>query len=198
MSYRQEPGQPPTQPPIEVEPEPRSEVVVVPRQQRSSVWATPAGVFVGVLILLMLTFGSSVALMTRVGVVASPEDEDEVTSTVAPTRTATAAPATIRATAGPGLAQRLDSGGYRVTFTWALEGAREGDIALLRFSVGSRVVSEQRGALDANVFSAASGRFTVTTAQECTADGWSAEIVSIRNLTPVGEATSRAAGVTCR
>ena len=196
MSYRQEPGQPPTQPAIEVEPEPSSDVVVVPRQQRSSVWATPAGLFVGVLVLAMLTFGSSVALLTRVGVIASPEDE--VTSTVAPTRTATAAPATIRATAGPGLAERLDSGGYRVTFTWALEGAREGDTALLRFSIGSRVVSEQRGALDANVFSAATGRFTVTTAQECTADGWTAEIVSIRNLTPVGEATSRAAGVTCR
>ena len=196
MSYRQEPGQPPTQPPFEVEPEPRSDVVVVPRQQRSSAWATPAGIFVGVLVLAILTFGSSVALMTRVGVIASPEDE--VTSTVAPTRTATAAPATIRATAGPGLAERLDSGGYRVTFTWTLEGAREGDLALLRFSIGSRVVSEQRGALDANVFSAATGRFTVTTAQECTADGWTAEIVSIRNLTPVGEATSRAAGVTCR
>jgi hypothetical protein len=179
-----------------VEPEPRSEVVVVPRQQRSSVWATPAGIFVGVLFLAMLTFGSSVALLTRVGVIASPEDE--VTSTVAPTRTATTAPATIRATAGPGLAERLASGGYRVTFTWTLEGAREGDIALLRFSIGSRVVSEQRGALDANVFAAATGRFTVTTAQECTADGWTAEIVSIRNLTPVGEATSRAAGVTCR
>ena len=118
--------------------------------------------------------------------------------TIAPTRTATAAPATIRVTAGPALAERLDTGGYRVTFTWTLEGAREGDSALLRFGIGSRVVSEQRGALDANVFVASTGRFTVTTAQECTADGWSAEIVSIRNLTPVGEATSRAAGVTCR
>jgi hypothetical protein len=149
-----------------------------------------------VLVLALLTFGSSVALLTRVGVVASP-DED-VTFTVAPARTATAAPATVRVAAGPGLAERLDSGGYRITFSWTLEGAREGDTALLRFSIGSRVVSEQRGALDASVFSASTGRFTVTTAQECTADGWTAEIVSIRNLTPVGEATSRAAGVTCR
>jgi hypothetical protein len=197
MSYQQEPGQPPTQPPSEPEPELRSDAVVVPRQQRPSVWATPAGIFVGVLVLAMLTFGSSVALLTRVGVVASPDDDD-VTVTIAPIRTATAAPATIRVTAGPGLAERLDSGGYRVTFAWTLEGAREGDSALLRFSIGSRVVSEQRGALDPNVFSAATGRFTVATAQECTADGWTAEIVSIRNLTPVGEATSRAAGVTCR
>jgi len=197
MSFRQEPGQPPSQPPSEVEPELRSDVVVVPRQQRPSVWATPSGIFVGVLILAMLTFGSSVALLTRVGVIASPDDE-EVTATIGPARTATAAPATVRVTAGPGTAVRLDTGGYRVTFIWTLEGARDGDSALLRFSIGSRVVSEQRGALDANVFSAATGRFTVTTAQECTADGWTAEIVSIRNLTPVGEATSRAAGVTCR
>lgn len=196
MSYRQEPGQPPTQPPSELEPEPTTPVVVVPRQKRPSVWTTPAGIFVGVLLLALLTFGSSVALLTRVGVVASPDDDDVVT--IAPTRTATAAPATIRVAAGPGLAERLDSGGYRVSFTWTLEGAREGDSALLRFSIGSRVVSEQRGTLDPNVFSSSTGRFTVTTAQECTADGWTAEIVSIRNLTPVGEATSRAAGVTCR
>jgi len=197
MSYRQEPGQPPTQPPSEEEPELRSEVVVVPRQQRPAVWATPSGIFAGVLILALLTFGSSVALLTRVGVVVSPDD-DEAIVTVAPSRTATAAPATVRVTAGPALAERMDTGGYRVTFTWTLEGAREGDSALLRFGIGSRVVSEQRGALDPNVFVASTGRFTVTTAQECTADGWSAEIVSIRNLTPVGEATSRAAGVTCR
>lgn len=196
MSYRQEPGQPPSQPPSEVEPELRSDVVVVPRQQRPSMWATPAGIFVGALVLAMLTFGSSVALLTRVGVVASPAAD--VIVTLAPTRTATAAPATVRVTGGPGTAVRLDTGGYRVTFTWTLEGAREGDTALLRFSVGSRVVSEQRGALDPNVFSSSTGVFTVTTAQECTADGWIAEIVSIRNLTPVGEATSRAAGVTCR
>lgn len=197
MSYRQELGQPPTQPPTEVEPEPTNEVVVVPRPKRTSVLGTPAGIFIGVLVLALLTFGASIALLTRVGVVASP-DEDDVTVTIAPTRAATAAPATIRVTAGPGLAERMDTGGYRVSFTWTLEGAREGDTALLRFSIGSRVVSEQRGTLDPSVFSAATGRFTVTTAQECTADGWTAEIVSIRNLPPVGEATSRAAGVTCR
>jgi hypothetical protein len=195
MSYTQEPGDPPRQPPSE--PAAVWSDVVVTRKPRPSVWATPTGIFVGVLVLAMITFGSSVALLTRVGVVASPDDDDVVV-TLAPIRTATAAPATVRVTAGPALAERLDTGGYRVTFTWTLEGARDGDSALVRFGIGSRVVSEQRGALDANVFVASTGRFTVTTAQECTADGWSAEIVSIRNLTPVGEATSRAAGVTCR
>ena len=195
-SYRQEPGQPPTQPPSDVEPEPTNAVVVVPRQKRPAVWSTPVGIFAGVLVLLLITFAASVALLTRVGVVASPDEE--VTITIAPTRTATAAPATVRVTAGPGVAERLDSGGYRVSFSWTLEGAREGDSALLRFSMGSRVVTEQRGTLDANVFSTSTGRFTVTTAQECSADGWAAEVVSIRNLAPVGEATSRVPGVTCR
>ena len=197
MSYLQEPGQPVPELPREAEPAAVWSDVEVRRKPRPSVWTTPAGIFVGVLLLLMLTVAASVALLTRVGAVASP-DESEALVTLAPTRTATAAPATIRVTAGPGLAQRMDTGGYRVTFTWTLEGAREGDTALLRFGIGSRVVSEQRGALDASVFSASTGRFTVTTAQECTADGWSAEIVSIRNLTPVGEAVSQAAGVTCR
>lgn len=195
MSYRQEPGQPPTPTPIEPEPVP-GEIVVVPRKQRPAFWSTPWGLFVGVFLLTLLTFAAALVLLTRVGVVEAPDDD--VTITIAPTRAATAAPATIRVTAGPALAERIDTGGYRVTFTWTLEGAREGDSALLRFGIGSRVVAEQRGALDANVFVASTGRFTVTTAQECTADGWSAEIVSIRNLTPVGEPTSRAAGVTCR
>jgi len=196
MSYRQEPGQPPTPPPIEPEPV-LSDVVVVPRKQRPAVWSTPWGIFLGVLLLTLITFAAALMLLTRVGVVEVPDDDD-VTITIAPTRAATAAPASVRVTAGPGVAERLDSGGYRVSFTWTLEGAREGDSALLRFSIGSRVVSEQRGNLDPNVFSASTGVFTVTTAQECTADGWTAEVVSIRNLTPVGEATSRAAGVTCR
>ena len=176
--------------------EPNTDVVVVPGRPRMSVWSTPLGIFAGVLVLAMLTFGSSVALLTRVATIASPNEA--VARTTAPTRAATAAPATVKVTAGAATAERLDTGGYRVTFTWTLEGAREGDSALLRFSIGSRVVSEQRGALDAAVFTSSTGKFTVTTAQECTADGWTAELVSVRNLTPVGEPTSRAPGVTCR
>ena len=181
------------EPPTQTDP---SSVVVVPRQARPSFWSTPAGIFVGVLVLAALTFGSSVALLTRVATLASPEEEVARTST--PTRSASPAPAAVRVTAGAATAERLDTGGYRVTFTWTLDGAREGDSALLRFSAGSRLLSEQRGTLDANVFTLTTGRFTVATTQECSADGWSAEIVSIRNLTPVGEPMSRAAGVTCR
>lgn len=103
----------------------------------------------------------------------------------------------MRVTATPATAERLESGAYRVIFTWTLEGAREGDTALLRFSVGSRIISEQRGALDANIFSSATGRLTITTSQDCSVDGWSAELVSLRGVAPVGEPTSRAQGVTC-
>jgi hypothetical protein len=112
-------------------------------------------------------------------------------------RTATPTPTPVRVTAGAATAERLDASTYRVTYTWMLEGAREGDTALLRFSIGSRVISEQRGTLDASIFSSSSGRLTITTSQECSADGWSAELLSLRGVTPVGERTSRAPGVTC-
>ena len=174
-----------------------SDVVVVSDRTRQALWAaTPLGIFVGVLVLLMLTFGSSIALLTRVDTVELSVDEG--TPTTVPTRVATPAPTAIRATAGAATAERLDTGSYRVTFTWTLDGAREGDTALLRFSSGSRVISEQRGALDANTFSSSTGRFTVATSQECSVDGWSAEVVSIRGLPLVGEAISRASGVSCR
>ena len=188
MSYLGEPGQP--------DQTDLSSQVAVPGRARSSLWTTPPVIFAGVLALAMLTFGSSVALLTRVGTVEAPVDE--VTRTSASTRGATAAPTAIRVTARAASAERLDTGAYRVTFTWKLDGAREGDSALLRFSLGSRVISEQRAALDANVFSSSTGIFTVTTSQECSADGWNAEVVSIRGLTPVGEPTSRTPGVTCR
>jgi hypothetical protein len=101
-------------------------------------------------------------------------------------------------TAGAATAERLDTGTYRITFNWTLDGAREGDAALLRFSIGSRVISEQRGNLDATVFTASTGRLTVATSQDCSAEGWSAELVTLRGVTPIGEPTSRANGVTCR
>jgi hypothetical protein len=170
--------------------------VVVPGPARSSLWTTPMGIFVGVLALVLLTFGTSVALLTRVATLEAPDDE--VARTTTAIRAATPAPTAVRVTAGAATAERLDTGTYRVTFIWTLEGAREGDSALLRFSSGSRVLSEQRGALDANIFSSSTGRLTVTTSQECSADGWSAELVSLRGVTAVGEPISRAPGVTCR
>jgi hypothetical protein len=191
MSYVGGPAQP-----TEPTPADDNSKVVVPVRVRPSVWSNPLVIFAGALLLAALTFASSLALLTRVGVLESPLDE--VPTTSVPTRSATPAPAAVRVTAGTASAERLESGAYRVVFTWTLDGAREGDTALLRFSLGSRVISEQRGALDPPGFSSSTGRFAVTTSQECSADGWSAEIVTIRGVAPLGEATSRAPGVTCR
>jgi len=176
------------------------DVVVIPGAARPrSSGLNPVAVFAGALLLAAVTFGSSLGLLMRANVLTSAE-ETPTPAAAATTgaRTATPTPPPVRVTAGPATAERLETGGYRVIFTWTLEGAREGDTALLRFSVGSRVISEQRGALDASVFAASTGRFTVATSQECSADGWSAELVSLRGVTPIGEPTSRAPGVTCR
>jgi hypothetical protein len=179
--------------------EPRHEVVVVANDRtRSPMSASPLALFAGVLLLALLTFGSSVVLLTRVASVEPSEEEAVRTSTPIPTRAATPAATAVRVTAGAATAERLDTGTYRITFNWTLDGAREGDAALLRFSIGSRVISEQRGNLDATVFTASTGRLTVATSQDCSAEGWSAELVTLRGVTPIGEPTSRANGVTCR
>jgi hypothetical protein len=180
----------------EWEPREGPDVVVIPGAARPrSSGINPFAVFAGALLLAVVTFGSSLGIFMRGSVLSSTE---ETVAPAAATRAAAPTPVPVRVTAGAATAERLDTGAYRVVFNWTLEGAREGDTALLRFSIGSRVISEQRGVLDASVFSASTGRFTVATSQECTADGWSAELVSLRGVTPVGEATSRAPGVTCR
>ena len=176
--------------------EPREEpdIVVMPGvPNRSPRGVNPIAIFAGALLLTAVTFGSSLGLLMRGTTLSSAESSPPATAA----RTATATPTPVRVTAGTASAERLDSGAYRVTFSWTLEGAREGDTALLRFSVGSRVISEQRGTLDANIFSSATGRFIITTSQDCSVEGWSAELVSLRGVAPVGETTSRAAGVTC-
>lgn len=155
----------------------------------------PLLVFAGALLLATATFGSSFALLVRSDTVGAVEEAPARTSV--PTRAATAAPSPVRITGASGTAEKLASGAYGVTFTWTLEGGREGDSVLLRFSAGGRVLSEQRGALDATVFTSSTGTLTIATSQACSADGWSAEVVSVRGLAPVGDAVSRVAGVTC-
>lgn len=170
------------------------EVVVIPSaSDRRPRGANPLLIFAGALLLTALTFGSSLGLLLRATTLSTNETPSPATAA----RTASPTPTPVRVTAGAATAERLETGAYRVIFTWTLEGARDGDTALLRFSVGSRVISEQRGTLDPNIFSSATGRFTVSTSQECSPDGWSAELVSLRGVAPVGEPTSRAPGVTC-
>lgn len=172
------------------------EVVAIAAPARASAPPPPAIVFIAALVVVTLTLGSSIALLTRAGPLAVA-DVDEVVRSAAPTRGGTAAPTPVRAAAASGTAERLEAGTYRVIFLWTLEGARAGDSVLLRFSAGSRVLTEQRGTLDPNAFTASTGRFTVATTQECSAQGWSAELVTIRGVTPTGETTSRVSGVTC-
>lgn len=172
------------------------EVVVIAAAARVSASPSPPIIFIAALIVATLTFGSSIALLTRAPLAVAVEDE--IVRSAGPTRAATAAPTPVRVAAASGNAERLETGTYRVTFLWTLAGAREGDSVLLRFSAGSRVLTEQRGTLDPNSgFTASTGRFAVLTTQECSADGWSAELVTIRGVAATGQTTSRVSGVTC-
>jgi hypothetical protein len=174
-----------------------NESVVPAAAARRGSSARPLLVFAGALLLAAATFGSSVALLVR----SEPIDlleEGTPARTSAPTRASTAAPSPVRISGAAGTAERLETGAYRVTFTWTLDGGREGDGLLLRFTLGSRVLTEQRATLDATVFTSSTGRLTLATSQECSADGWTAEVVSVRGVTPAGDAVSRVAGVTCR
>ena len=173
------------------------EVVTSVAPARASAPPPAAIIFTAALVVVTLTLGSSIALLTRAGPLAVA-DVDEVVRSTAPTRGGTAAPTPVRAAAASGTVERLEAGKYRVIFLWTLEGARAGDSVLLRFSAGSRVLTEQRGTLDPNSgFTASTGRFAVATTQECSADGWSAELVTIRGVASSGETTSRVSGVNC-
>jgi hypothetical protein len=184
-SSAQEGTQPTALAPIAAEPAPEAQPAPRPRSVPGVVH------FVSALIVVTLTFGGSIALMTRGA--GSTEVADPVTRTSAPL--ATAAATTIRVAAGDGTAERLPAGTYRVTYTWTIDGARDGDAVLIRFAVGNRVLSEQRAALDPNIFS--SGKLTIATEQDCSAQGWSAEILSVRGVAPVGDFVSRVAAANC-
>jgi hypothetical protein len=152
--------------------------------------------FALVALLCTVTFGPPIALIAR-GALASatPEIEATAASAAPAARTASPAPVPVRVVSTSGNAEPGGSGVYRVTFTWTLEGAREGDIASVRF--GTAAISEQRGTLDPSVFTQSTGVLTLTSSQECSVDGWAAELVSVRGLAPVGERVARVAGVPC-
>ena len=153
-------------------------------------------IFIAALIATTLTFGSSIALLAR----SAPRPEavgEEGPRTAAPAHAVRAVATSARVAAAAGTSERLEAGTFRVTFKWSLEGARVGDPLVLRFFVGNRILTEQRGALDASVFSPATGMLTLPTTQECSTEGWSAELVTLRGASAVGETTSRVPGVTC-
>ncbi|MGH2498714.1 MAG: hypothetical protein ACRDF0_01255 [Candidatus Limnocylindria bacterium] len=131
----------------------------------------------------------------------SPETTTTALSATAARGGTAASPApqaqAVRVVNASGSAQAVAGGGYTVTFTWILEGARDGDPAVVRFSIGNSVISEQRGLLSADTFDPSSGVLTLATSQECSREGWSAELVSFRDQPPRGERTARAPGVSC-
>src|SRR5438876_7695003 len=112
-------------------------------------WRLPSavGIFAGALLFATLAFIGPIVLLTRGGGVEAVPSPPVAPATTA-LRTATSASAPVRIASGSGSAERLDSGAYRVTFAWTLEGARVGDPVVLRFSAGSRQPTESRGTLD--------------------------------------------------
>ena len=158
-------------------------------------------VFAAVLPLTALSFGAAILIISAPAWSAAPlavsETPVPVVRVASPPRPQSAVPSPVRVLTATGGAE-VAGNGYRVTFAWALEGASVGDPAVVRLFAGGRLVTEQRGVLDASVFSASTGRLTLVTAAECSADGWSAELVSIRNQAIVGEGSIKVPGVVCR
>lgn len=174
----------------------------------------PAAAPTGVPVLASLLAAIAVAVFSFAGVILlvatrpSPAEEPSPEATVAATpafREAGASPRppaesarSIRVISTGGRAEPQSAGNYRVTFIWALDGANEGDPAVIRLYLGERPTSEVRGVLGANTFDVASGTLTLIVTQECATDGWSAELVSIRSQRPAGDGMARVRGVTCR
>ena len=178
---------------------------VVPGVARAAPPTPPLGVlvFFGVLALLLLSFGSALLVFagaTRPAASARATSTPVVARSASPTSApGSAAPAAsvARVLGATANTQAAGGGNYTVTFVWMLTGANVGDPVVLRFFAGSRQVSEVQGTLDQNVYSQATGRLTVPTAQVCSTEGWSAEIVSLRNQPVTGDPVAKAAAVAC-
>lgn len=171
----------------------------------------PRGPGVGIAVILpiavtLLSFSGVVALLVSRPIALTDEARAEAIAAVAATRRPTAAP--VR-TAEPAAARRAVTASatvepvgvgstYRVTFNWTLEGAQDGDPVVIRFAVGNAPATQQRGTLAAPVFDSRTGVFRVATEQPCSADGWRAELVSLRGEPVTGEVVATAAGAACR
>lgn len=146
--------------------------------------------------LCVASFAVPVALVARSGAVAETPVVSDLGASQA-SRTAPPATTPLRVVTATATSERLSSGQYGVTFVWVLEGARLGDVAAIRFFVGSTLVGDDTGNLDSNIFNPSTGQLRLTTEQNCSVEGWSAELVSIRSQAPQGERIARAAGVAC-
>ncbi len=166
----------------------------------------PLVLFAVAVLVSVLSFGGSILLVSRGArsdaplATATPgiSEAGGTAALTSPPRAQSPAPAAVRVVGTSGSSEPISGNKHRVTFVWSLEGARDGDSAAVRFFAGSRPVSEQRGVLDPNSYSASSGRLTLVTSQDCSPDGWSAELASVRNQPPLGDSTARVPGVVCR
>lgn len=174
----------------------------------TTVGIRPAGpsapaIFGTLFAVLLLSVGASALLLAGAGrmVVVEPTVISAIPTEAAARATAATAIGApsdrVRVVSASGRSTSTGAGAHRVTFTWSLEGARENDPAVIHFFVGNQFLGEQRGMLDQSVFSFSSGTLTLTTEQECSPSGWSAEIVTIRGAPIDGEGIATVPGVQC-
>jgi hypothetical protein len=166
--------------------------------------ASASTVFIAFAVITAASFGASILLLTGAGRPGSAEPTPTRTPLVtqAPARTAApqtaAAGARVRVMSATGRSVAQEGGTHRVTFIWTLEGAREGDQAVVHFYAGTTSLGEQRGALDRSVFAFSTGTFTLAVELPCSSTGWSAEIIRIREMPIDGDSLATVPGVACR
>lgn len=163
-----------------------------------------SAIFAGVALLTVVTLGPAILLVGGAGRAPQAEQEAETpprtviaaTQPTPPRRTAPAA--AVRVLSASGRSTPAEGGKHRVTFVWTLEGAREGDQAVVHFYSGTTSLGEQRGALDRSVFAFSTGTFTLTAELDCSPNGWSAELLRVRDAPVDGDAFATVPGVACR
>lgn len=165
--------------------------------------AAPIAVFVGILLIVALSFGSAALVLAGAGRAVSPEAvPTEEAATPAPARTgpaATAQAVRVRVTSANATSRAIDAGTqHEVTFSWTLQGAREGDPITIQFYAGTRPLGQRSGTLDPSIFAFATETLTLTATLDCSTGGWSAEILTVRDLPVDGDGEATAPGAACR
>ena len=187
------------------ETEPTEVAVIAAPPSRGS--ALPA--FVAVAGLVIASLGGPALVLAGVGrstsAEAGPSATPDATSGATAVATRAAAGATtgatgrVRVVSATGRSRPIDSGAqHEITFSWILDGAREGDPVVVQVSAGNQSLGQQRGALDPSVFSFSSGTFTLMATLDCSTGGWYAEILTIRGQPVEGDSEATVAPVTCR
>lgn len=192
--------------PSSAEPSPAEEppiVIAIPAAAAGG--SQPLAIFAGIMVLALASFAASAFVLVGVGRVASVEPEATPTAaavTSAPARTAgaaaTAAAGRVRIVSSTARSRPIANGAqHEVTFSWTLEGAREGDPVVLQFYRGTQSLGQQRGALDPQVFNFSTGVLSLTVTMDCSTGGWSAEVLTVRGQPIEGDSDAKAPGTQC-